>query len=105
METIIDAVNFTADGSSATFEVNMSRAGKTRFAMIVWGSSFGGGNWTLEYTPDSGTTWIALPDIFDDATGQTVNGRRVFEAIAPGDYRATLAGSTTPNVNISVHRL
>lgn len=58
--------------------------------------TFGGGTNILEFSPDSGTTWIACPGVTLNANG-VVNFK-----IGPCDIRSNLSGATTPNLNTEI---
>jgi len=79
-----------ADGSTAPLLFrSLSRA--TVFAY----GTFGGGTLELQASPDGGTTWITIP-----GTTFTNNGIGNFQINLDCLVRATLSGSTAPNLNV-----
>lgn len=79
-----------ADGASSAVTVTDSTA-----CFVAWGT-WGGGTFTIQVSPDSGTTWVATSVTFSAngyATLQVPNGAQV---------RGNLAGATTPSLNLSV---
>lgn len=96
----------TADGDTSlgTF-YNPRRDNAPRGTLYVFGD-FGGGTVTLLSSPDGGTTFINVPDAagnditFTAANGNSMINLELFSAAeAPIKLRATLAGSTLPNLN------
>lgn len=87
--------NFTADGSSPTAKWV---GGEGYFNLF--GSSFGGGTGTLEYSFDQGTTWVPM----GVDTTVTSNGGGEFSQ-APCDIRVTLSGSTSPVLQAIVTKI
>ena len=81
--------NLTADGSTAALQFQ----GEGSFNAA---GTYGGGTLTIEASFDGGTTWVAQTDGTLLADG-TLNIK-----IGPCFIRGTLAGSTTPDIDISI---
>jgi hypothetical protein len=86
--------NLTADGSTAALQTN----GVVNVAAY---GTFGGGTLTIQASYDGGTTYFDLTDANSAAGAFTANGALNVE-VGEADLRFTLAGSTSPNLNISV---
>lgn len=87
---------FAADGNGAAQVLTARNA----FALYAWGT-WGSGTLTFEYSPNGGTTWIALSGV-----SLTANGNSSALRLPPGfQIRAVLAGSTNPALNVTVDEL
>lgn len=84
--------NLTADGSTPASIVQFTR---TVDIVVVATGSFGGGTLTIEQSVD-GVAWGATALTFIDAAGAGS-----FKTASPLQHRATLAGATAPNVNVT----
>lgn len=92
--------NLAADGSTtaATFNFDMNGA------VLVATGTFGSGTVTFEGSVD-GTNWYTLLDGFD-GTALTLTASGM--ARVAGDHpwvRATVAGSTTPDIDVSLNTI
>lgn len=67
-----------------------------RGVFTAWGT-FGGGTVTLQWSPDSGVTWMNVDRSGDTFTTFTSNGTGGFE-LGSCSLRCSLAGSTAPNI-------
>ena len=88
-------VNLTADGVTPAHAWYGGRGNVT-----AWGN-FGGGTLTLEMSPDMGTTWINVDRPGDTYVTFSANGGGDFE-LGLCLLRASLAGSTNPNLWFSL---
>lgn len=65
--------------------------------LVAWGT-FGGGTLKLQISPDTGATWIDVPD-----ASFTSNNVVNFSAAPAALYRGTLSGSSGASVNLRVY--
>lgn len=72
----------------------------------VWATgTFGGGSLALEGSPDSGTTWVAIPDQAGSPVAFTENGLiniELYANSADTKVRLVLTGATAPSINIVI---
>lgn len=105
--------NFTVDAANTEFaSCAKPRASDIYLATVSLYGTFGGGTVTLFMSPDGGTTKIPL---IDDLTGSafSLTSARCFDiqmgtgngSASSNEIKlyATLAGSTSPNLNLTVH--
>lgn len=85
----------TVDANSAPFRFLFPNR---RAQLAVWGT-FGSGTVTLQFSPDSGTTWVTAKDM--NGTDIAYTTARGVEIIAPhGELlRCVLSGSTSASIN------
>ncbi len=87
----------TAQAANGSGEALAWFGGRGVFAS--WGT-FGGGTCKLEWSPDEGTTWVAVDRTGDTYVSLTATGAGEF--ILPGcKIRATLSGATGATVSAS----
>lgn len=90
--------NLTADGSTAGERQVQTHSARdsVQDGFVVVTGTFGAGTVTIEYSID-GTTWLAgaSPVSF------TANGLSSFKVHPSLLYRATLAGATAPDVDVT----
>ncbi len=98
----VTTTNITADGG---YEVTWPGGN----GQVSAQGTFGGGTLSLEFSLDDGTTWTLLKKVetaTDPDPTLTENGSFVFWSLptsAPGyRLRLTLAGATTPNINVYI---
>lgn len=98
----VSSPNLTADGN---YEVTWPGGN----GQVSGQGTFGGGTLSLEFSLDDGTTWTLLKKVetaTDPDPTLTENGSFVFWSAptsAPGyRLRLTLAGATTPNINVYI---
>ena len=89
MERILLFDGQTSNGNSNAYPI---KAGV--FQLVTW-SVLGGGTVNLEYSPDGGSTWIAIAD-FTTA----VEGVSAAVYLPKGRVRAVLSGATSPAVSV-----
>ena len=87
--------SFNLDDNGSTNTLGIS--GRIICAAV---GDFDGGTLQFQYSPDEGVTWIDLTDGDLTAAG-------VFECAAGtgGCLRATLSGSTSPDIDVSFSRI
>ena len=85
----------TADGNSNTVEWTGGRG-----VFVAYGT-FGGGTYTLQWTPDDGTTWLNVDQGTDTFCTLTAPGSGGFE-LPFCQLRCVLTGATSPSVSGAV---
>lgn len=102
-------VNITSNADFYIADVNKKRDFYEWFGTFISYGAWGGGTITYKISPDGGTTKIALQDASgtsitstadDNFTVNLANGSR--NSDAPKLY-ASMAGATTPNVNVVLY--
>jgi hypothetical protein len=73
-----------------------------RGAFSVYSGTFGGATVTLQWSPDDGSTWLAVDASGDTFTTKTAAGSGNFE-LPPCLVRAAVTGGTPSGLNASVH--
>jgi len=97
-----DLGTLTADGSTTGRKIYNSRMGKEDTYNVYVFGTFGSGTVTVETSPDSGTTYVSVgSDGVFTANGQ-VQLTLKSDAETPVLIRATIAGSTSPDVDITL---
>jgi hypothetical protein len=81
--------NLTADGSTAALQFQGEGS-------VNATGTFGGGTLSIEASFDGGTTWVAQTD-GEFTTAGTLNIK-----IGPCYLRTTLAGATTPDIDVNI---
>ncbi len=91
--------NLAADGSTSGRRIyNSSRGEPNTLTFFVTGT-FGAGTVTLETSPDSGTTWVSVGSDGEFTADGQVDLILRSDPTTPLLVRATIAGSTTPDVD------
>lgn len=87
----------TVDGATAVYIVAGGVAARATKMLAGCSGSLGGGALSLQYSPDGGTTWLALPaNAIVIATGVS------FELPPGTPVRFNLTGSTAPSCICSI---
>jgi len=87
--------DFTANGQSPT-----EKWGGGKGYFNAFGSDFGGGTVSLQYSLDNSATWIAM----GENTTITANGGGVFDQTAC-NIRVNLSGATSPVIKSIITKL
>lgn len=83
-----------ADGQTTPIVVDF---GANIVKFVAWGT-WGSGTLNIQRSPDGGTTWYNMKDAGGTEIALTVDGE-VAVAVAYGEYvRASLSGSTSPDL-------
>jgi len=106
---IIDSANLTANGSSNGGIITNPNNGATPFQSVYASGNFGGGTLTVQISNDNGSTWFAATDSAG-SVAFTANGAATLYLLGSGDniavnqikVRGTLAGSTSPDINLTI---
>lgn len=100
-----DATALTANGSTQGIKLYNGRGDGNLTNLISVFGTFGGGTAALEYSPDQGSTWIAVTDSAGAVTFTANGGKNIIipsDAQEPVQVRITLSGATSPNLNFNV---
>lgn len=108
MSKVILTPNITADGSFLLTTVYKNRTYNMYYGTIIAAGTFGGGTLTFTVSPDGGATKVPMKDITGNVTSLTAGGMAnvpfgVGSRIDDGiQVFATMTGSTTPSVTVSI---
>lgn len=99
----------TADGDVVFDWKNTDKGDISKGTAFVYGT-FGSGTATFTVSPDGGTTYVPLKDVFGNAIAPTAAGMFNFElcadeAISLSDnikIKISLSGATTPSLSYTV---
>lgn len=92
----------TLAASGSSVGIPLGQATEAEVTLYVGANAtWGGGTLTLTQSFDGGTTWLTVPNVSATAgVANQVLGR--YTVIGGGQIRATLAGATTPSLDIAV---
>jgi hypothetical protein len=101
----------TANGSTEAITWKPLRKNTPNRATVIFYGNFDGGIIELQFSPDDGTTWIAIVDQAGNPIQATTNTIVNFELYGNGNpiagqtnrIRATLTASTAPNLNVQIN--
>lgn len=91
--------SFSADGNGTGVTVNHTQP----LEVVAYGSTFGGGTVTAQFSPNGGTTWITLKDLLGSNVSLTANDAKGPIKLTPGDmFRPVLSGSSSPSITVEL---
>jgi hypothetical protein len=108
MALIVDS-NLTVNGSTEEGTIINPNNGVSPFQVVYASGSFGGGTLTVEISNDGGTSWFDATNSVGAVTFTASGAERLFllgnanNVLAKKiKVRCTLAGATSPNINVSI---
>lgn len=103
----LNTITFSADANTALATIVRRHDTQSYAGSIFVKGSFGGGTWTLQVSPDNGTTKYTVKDVLgNNITG---TGEAYFNYVLSGDSSGinnnmtlyvNLAGSASPSITV-----